>query len=147
VASDGTTYLDNFLIEQLGIRFETVLKEKEEQLRELQRRADLYRRGQPPLELRDKIVILTDDGVATGSTTVVALRALAQHEPSSRILAVPVAPATIARHLARECDELVVLATPEPFEAVGRFYENFEQTTDEEVIKILETARKRRDER
>jgi len=86
---------------------------------------------------------VTDDGVATGSTTGVALRALAHHEPTRRILAVPIAPVSVAQNLARECDELMILASPEPFEAVGRFYENFEQTTDEEVVGILEEARKR----
>jgi predicted phosphoribosyltransferase len=147
VASDGTTFIDNFLVEQLGIPFREVEREKELQMREIQRRAELYRRGQLPYELGAQVVILADDGVATGSTTVVGLRALARHQPARRILAVPVAPARVAENLARECDELVVLATPEPFQAVGRFYENFEQTTDDEVVEILAEARRRFDSR
>jgi putative phosphoribosyl transferase len=143
VASDGTTFLDQPLIDELGIASTTVEHEKERQVREIRRRAELYRRGQPPYELADKTVVLVDDGVATGSTTVAALRALANRHPSNRILAVPVAPLMTLQVLYRESDELTVLATPEPFLAVGRFYEQFDQVSDEEVIEILTAARER----
>lgn len=143
VASDGTTFLDQVLIKELGISSATVEREKERQVREIQRRAELYRRGQPPYGLTDKTVILADDGVATGSTTLAALRALANHHPLKRILAVPVAPLITTRILARESDELIVLDTPEPFLAVGRFYEEFEQVSDAEVVDILSASRAR----
>ncbi len=143
VASDGTTFLDQVLIKELGISSATVEREKERQVREIQRRAELYRRGQPPYGLTDKTVILADDGVATGSTTLAALRALVNHHPSKRILAVPVAPLITTRILARESDELIVLDTPEPFLAVGRFYEEFEQVSDAEVVDILSASRAR----
>jgi putative phosphoribosyl transferase len=143
VASDGTTFLDQPLIEELGLAQNTVEREKDRQVREIQRRAELYRRGQPAYELADKTVVLADDGVATGSTTIAALRALAKRRPTRRILAVPVAPSMTLQLLERETDELIVLASPEPFLAVGRFYEEFEQVGDEEVIEILTAARER----
>ncbi len=143
VASDGTTVLDQGLIHELGISSRAVEREKEIQVHELHRRAELYRQGQPPCFLTNKVVLLTDDGVATGSTTIAALRALAHHQPARRILAVPVAPKQTERILERECDELVLLDTPEPFLAVGRFYEEFDQVSDEEVIEILREARER----
>jgi putative phosphoribosyl transferase len=143
VASDGTTFLDELLIDELGLASALVEREKDRQVREIRRRAELYRRGQTAYELADKTVVLADDGVATGSTTVVALRALANRHPSKRILAVPVAPLMTLQILYRESDELTVLATPEPFLAVGRFYEEFDQVGDEEVIEILSAARER----
>ncbi len=106
-------------------------------MRELARRVELYRRGRPGLELRGKTIILCDDGIATGSTTRAGLLALARYHPAQRILAVPIAPLRTAKMLARECDELVLLDTPEPFMAVGYFYEDFEQVSDEEVVSIL----------
>jgi putative phosphoribosyl transferase len=143
VASDGTTFLDRLLIEELGLASATVEHEKERQLQEIRRRTDLYRRGQPGYELQDKTVILVDDGVATGSTTIAGLRSLANRHPSHRVLAVPVAPLLTLKLLEGETDELIVLAAPEPFLAVGRFYEEFEQVEDEEVIGILSAARGR----
>jgi putative phosphoribosyl transferase len=146
VAGDGTLFLDHPLIYELGISNRTVEREKVAQMHEIHRRAKLYRRGQPPCEIADKTVILSDDGVATGSTTIAALRALDHQHPARRILAVPVAPRQTAQILACECDELVVLDTPEPFVAVGRFYQEFDQVSDEEVIDILNAARKRKEE-
>lgn len=143
VASDGTIFLDQPLIQELGLAPATIEREKERQVREIGRRAELYRKGQPPIDLTDKTLVLADDGVATGSTTIVALRALAHYRPTKRILAIPIAPALTLSALQRESDELTVLATPEPFLAVGRFYEEFEQVTDEEVIEILAIARER----
>ncbi len=143
VASDGTTVLDQGLIHELGISSRAVEREKEIQVHELQRRVELYRRGQPPCSLAHKLILISDDGVATGSTTIAALRALAHHHPARRILAVPVAPRQTEPLLERECDELVLLDTPEPFLAVGRFYKEFDQVSDDQVIEILREARER----
>ena len=107
------------------------------QIREIQRRTELFRRNAPPLALQNKIVILADDGVATGSTTIAALRALKQQNPQRVILAVPVAPPQVVPLLRAECDEIVVLKTPDPFAAVGYFYDDFEQVTDAEVLALL----------
>ncbi len=137
IAGDGTVILDNQLIYELQIPKQTIQQEMERQMCELARRIKLYRQGRPGVELRDKTVILCDDGIATGSTTRAALRALASHEPARRVLAVPIAPRITAKTLARECDEVVLIDTPEPFAAVGYFYEDFEQVSDDEVVAIL----------
>jgi putative phosphoribosyl transferase len=141
VAGDGTVFLDRELIFQLGVETAEVEAERKRQLQEVERRSALYRGDRPPLSLRDKTAILVDDGVATGSTTIAALRALGHSGASRRVLAVPVAPIQVVPALRAECDELVILDTPQPFIAVGHFYRNFGQTTDAEVIAILDQAR------
>lgn len=137
VASDGTVFLDPQLISALHISHRTIERERDAQLHEIQRRIALYRGGKPPLSVRDKTVILVDDGIATGATTIAALRALGHQHPARLILAVPVAPPQVIPQLRAECDELVVLHTPDPFMAVGYFYADFEQVTDEQVVEIL----------
>lgn len=138
VASDGTVLLDQGLIHQLHIPQILVGLERSNQLREIQRRLDMYRRGKPPLALKNKIVILADDGIATGATVVVAVRALRKGTPQRVVVAVPVAPAQVVPQLQAECDELVLLDSPDPFVAVGNFFEDFSQVTDAEVVEILD---------
>jgi predicted phosphoribosyltransferase len=140
VASDGTAVLDHSLVRYLHLSKRWIEQERERQQREIQRRMEVYRRGKPPLVLENKIVILVDDGVATGATTVAALRALQVQHPRRRILAVPVAPRQVVRSLQVECDELVLLEAPHPFDAVGAFYTNFEQVTDEQVVALLQAT-------
>jgi putative phosphoribosyl transferase len=142
VASDGTVFLDQQLIHQLHIPQKVVERERDKQLHEITRRTEMYRSGLTPLVLENKIVILTDDGIATGATTLAALRAVKKQNPARLILAVPVAPRQVVHQLQAECDELVLLDTPEPFVAVGYFYENFWQITDSQVVEILNRARK-----
>jgi predicted phosphoribosyltransferase len=137
VTSDGTVFLDSALIQHLHIPQKLVDRERDEQLREIQRRIEIYRRNMPPLVLKDMTVILVDDGIATGATTFAALRALKNHQPSRVILAVPVAPRQVIPQLRRECDELVILDSPDPFVAVGYFYDDFAQVEDAQVINLL----------
>lgn len=137
IASDGTVFLDSALIRELGISPELIEMERKEQEGEIQRRMEMYRRGKPPLSLENRIVILADDGIATGATTIAALRAVRHNHPAQTILAVPVAPPPVIPILRDECDQVVVLDTPEPFVAVGYFFKDFEQVTDQEVIEIL----------
>lgn len=137
IAGDGTVFLDNALIRELRLPEDRVRQARETQLREIERRANLYRRDRAPLQLQDKIVIVADDGVATGATTMATLRALRRQNPARLMLAVPVAPRQVVPLLRAECDELIVLEAPEPFVAVGYFYEDFEQVTDEQVIAYL----------
>ena len=99
----------------------------------------VYRQNRLPLDVQNKTVVLIDDGVATGSTVLASLRALRQQNPARLILAIPVGPADTMNRLADECDQVVVVSTPEPFYAVGRFYERFEQTSDEEVVELLKS--------
>ena len=103
---------------------------------ELERRARLYRNGPPP-KLRGRTVILVDDGLATGSSMRAAVAALRSLDPASIVVAVPVAARETCEALRNEADEVVCARTPEPFHAVGLWYEDFEQTSDEEVGELL----------
>ena len=105
---------------------------------ELDRRERVYRGGRPPLNLEGKTVILVDDGIATGASTRAAIIALRQLKPASIVLAAPIAPASTCRRLRREVDDLICLDTPETFYAIGEFYEDFSQVSDEEVTTLLQ---------
>jgi putative phosphoribosyl transferase len=110
-------------------------------LAEIERRRRLYLADAEPIEIAERAVVVIDDGIATGATMKAALRGVRRSEPSRLVLAVPVAPRASIDELGPECDELVVLETPEPFYAVGMHYADFDQTTDEEVITLLARAR------
>jgi putative phosphoribosyl transferase len=140
VTGDGTVVLDDFLIDELGIPEDWVLDEVRIQQEEIQRRLQRYRGDRPMPEIEGRTVVLIDDGVATGSTVLASLRALRKRQPGELILAIPVGPPETVARLGREADQVVCLMTPEPFWAVGRFYEVFDQTTDEEVVELLESA-------
>ena len=112
------------------------------ELKEIERRRQSYLKGRQPLDPGGRIAIVIDDGVATGSTVLAALKALRKRSPKKLVLAVPVGPEDMIAELSREADETVCLATPEPFRAVGYFYEHFDQTEDAEVIALLERHRK-----
>jgi predicted phosphoribosyltransferase len=96
-----------------------------------------------PLDIKNKIVIVVDDGVATGKTILVTLKLLRVKNPQKIVVAVPVSSVEAARLIAQEADELICLHTPEPFYGVGRFYKDFNQTSDEEVIMLLKDLRQR----
>jgi putative phosphoribosyl transferase len=107
---------------------------------ELVRREQMYRKLRPPLELANRWVVLVDDGLATGASMLVAVKALRMLRPARVIGAVPVAPPDTCELLAQEVDEMICAATPEPFEAVGLWYEVFNQTSDAEVRSLLAAA-------
>jgi putative phosphoribosyl transferase len=115
--------------------------EKNRQLAEIERRRQHYDGDRPPLSAKNRVAIVIDDGIATGATVKAALRGLARHDPARLVLAVPVAPADSLAELKAECDDIVCLATPDPFYAVGPHYRDFRQTTDEEVVQLLADAR------
>lgn len=119
-------------------------KAKSAQLEEIKRRRARYCGDRPPIPVSGREVIVVDDGVATGSTARVALLSLRDAQPQRLIFAVPVAPRESLEALRPLVDELVCLATPEPFHAVGLHYADFRQTTDEEVIALLDKARAER---
>lgn len=137
VAGDGAMFLNDEVIDAYSISQSFIKAERDAQLSEIVRREALYRQGRPPLVVSGQAVILVDDGIATGATVVAALRSLRHHQPTPLILAVPVAPGETAQALSRECDEAVILITPEPFHSVGRFYRDFGQVTDAQVITAL----------
>jgi putative phosphoribosyl transferase len=111
------------------------------ELQEIRRRQERYRAGRPPEPIEGRTAILIDDGIATGGSVRAALRGVRRSDPRRLILAVPVAPPDTVETLRPEVDELVCLSMPVFFRAVGQFYEDFRQTTDEEVVQLLEAAR------
>src|SRR5438105_4200205 len=114
---------------------------------ELQRREQIYREGRPAPELRDKIVILVDDGLATGATMRAAVKALQQRGVAKIVVAVPVGPSDTCEELAHEADEAICLNTPPFFQAVGQYYEDFSQTGDDDVRALLTKATQENPER
>jgi putative phosphoribosyl transferase len=136
----GVRVLDPRLIRTLRVTPQYLEREIAAQEREIERRERAYRRGRPPVEVKGKVAIVVDDGIATGSTAAAALRWARAQGASKVILAVPVAPMQALRRLAGEADEIVVLATPDPFMAVGEWYRRFDQTSDDEVVAALAQA-------
>lgn len=137
VAPDGTVIYDERLLGILGLKKEDLREEVERQLQEIARRLRLYRGGRKHLECAGRTVIVVDDGVATGFTLRAALRSIRGQRPKKLVLAVPVAPPESLAKLSCEADEVICLETPEEFYAVGQFYCDFRQTSDQEVIDAL----------
>ena len=140
IASGGVRIVDRDTVEGLGITGLDIERVTRAEKQELERRERAYRGGRPPLDVNGLIVILVDDGIATGSSMRAAIRALRQMKPSRIVIAVPVAPASTCNRLQFEADELVCLEMPEPFYGVGQFYDDFSQVSDEEVKDLLDNA-------
>lgn len=122
----------------LGLSQTQVEEKGQDELPEIARRRDLYLSGRAPIDLAGKTAVLVDDGIATGATVRAGLLALKSRNAARVVLAVPLAPAEVLDSLRRSADEVVCLITPEPFVAVGNHYERFPQTSDEEVIALVE---------
>ncbi len=137
ISSGGIRILNNDAIEKLGISSATIENVTARERIELERRERLFRGDKPTLELDDRTVIIIDDGIATGASIMSAIKAINAANPSLLIVAVPVAPRSTVVRLAPTVDHFVILATPEPFGAVGMHYEDFTQTTDTEVQRYL----------
>ena len=140
VATGGVRVLNDQVVQGLGIPDYVIDAVADWEQREIQRRERLYRGQRPPPDVRGKTVILVDDGLATGSTMLAAVRALRQLGPARIVVAVPVASRDTCELLKSEVDEVLCAVTPEPFYAVGLWYRNFSQTTDEEVRELLEQS-------
>jgi putative phosphoribosyl transferase len=138
----GVRVLDPRLIQGLRVSPEYLEREIAGQEREIERRQHAYREGRPPVDVRGKVAIVVDDGIATGGTAAAALRWARAQGADTVVLAVPVAPVQALERLRRDADRIVVLATPEPFLAVGEWYRRFDQTSDDEVIATLANARR-----
>lgn len=140
IASGGVLNLSSDIVRAFGVSGPEIEGLVEAERAELERREGLYRGGQPPVEVRGKVVILVDDGLATGSSMRAAVEALRPRSPARIVVAVPVAPRSTGREFETIADEIVCAATPEPFHAVGEWYENFAQVGDEEVQDLLRRA-------
>ena len=145
VATGGVRVLNEQVVGALGIPPSVIEAVAAWQQQELVRRERLYRGDRPPPDVRGRTVILVDDGLATGSTMRAALAALRRQQPARLVVAVPTAAPETCDELRAEADDVVCATTPEPFDSVGLWYEDFSQTTDEEVRELLERAA--RDER
>ena len=137
IAEGGVEVLSDDLIRDLGIPQSTVQQVAVRERMELDRRDVLYRQGRPRPIVKDRTVIVVDDGLATGSSMQAAVLALRQLEPARIVVAVPVGAADTCERLAQIADEVVCATTPEPFQAVGLWYRQFAQTSDEEVRRLL----------
>ena len=137
MTEDGTILLDDRLVDYLNVSQEYIEEESEAQKAEIHRRLKLYRGDIPYPSLKGREVILIDDGIATGSTMKAALASVRKRGAKSVIIAIPVGPPSTIRELEKEADRVVCLHTPEAFYAIGQFYEDFTQTQDEEVIRLL----------
>lgn len=137
VTQDGTVIQDEVMVRRLGLSDLQIKQMAEEVSEEIQRRVEKYRNGKTGLELRNKTVVVVDDGIATGFTVQAALQSVRNSGADKLVLAVPVAPADTVGLFREIVDNLVCLYIPEVFYAVGQFYIDFDQTSDEEVMTLL----------
>jgi len=137
IASGGVRILDAEIVEAAGVSDVEIEQITASVKKELERRERLYRGDRPPLKVEGSTVILVDDGIATGSSMLAAISALHQMKPARLVVAVPVAPVSTCNRLRREVDQLLCVYMPETFFAIGQFYDDFSQVTDEEVTDLL----------
>jgi len=140
IAPGGIRVLNEDVVQALGIHDEVIDRVAAEEERELERREHEYRDGRPPVDVQGRTVILVDDGLATGSSMRVAILALKRKRPAKIVVAVPVAAPSTCAELESEVDQIICAVTPEAFQSVGQWYEDFAQTSDEEVRDLLRQA-------
>lgn len=137
ISEDGRVYLDPSARDYLDRMQDYLDQERRHQLAEIARRQKLFRAVRPPAPIAGRSVIVTDDGIATGSTMIAGLQTVKEQKPRELIVAVPVAPPDRLPDVGRWCDEVVCLLSPERFWAIGQFYEDFTQVEDEHVVELL----------
>lgn len=140
---DPQLVIDEAIVRQLQVPHAYIEQQARRELEEIERRRRAYLGNREPLSVRDRTACVVDDGIATGGTVRAAIQGLTKAHARRVVLAIPVAPADTLESLRAEADEIVCLATPEPFYAVGLHYSDFTQTTDDEVVALLEKARTR----
>jgi len=140
IGEGGIRLLDTDLIRRARLTDQDVAEVEANERRELDRRVRLYRGQRPPPDVADRTVVIVDDGLATGGTARVAVQVVRAMGARRIVLAVPVAPSETVRELESEADRVVCLVTPNPFSGVGQWYEDFRQTSDDEVAELLRRA-------
>jgi len=141
IGEDGEVYLNAFAREVSGATETYMREERDHQNAEIARRSKLFRAVKPPADVTGRSVIITDDGIATGSTMLAALHVLSARKPHEVIVAVPVAPPETLERFRPQCSHVECLLTPRDFGAISRFYEDFQQVEDEEVVRLLRESR------
>jgi putative phosphoribosyl transferase len=137
IASGGVRVLNDDVVRWYGVSPQDIERVAQDEERELVRREQAYREGRAPAPIEGRIVILVDDGLATGSTMRAAVKAVRQLHPSRVVVAVPVGARETCQELSQVADEVICAVTPEPFSAVGQWYVDFDQTSDDEVRRLL----------
>ncbi len=140
IASGGVVVMNDEVVKAMNVKADEILDAIADERRELARREEVYRDGRPAVDVAGKVVILVDDGLATGSTMKAAVTALRKMGPSRIVVAVPIGAASTCAELGEIADECLCAFTPEPFRAVGLWYEDFSQTQDDEVARLLARA-------
>lgn len=140
IAADGIMVLNNEVLKSMQISRQDLLQVATVERQELERRMQVYRGDRPPPQIRDRLIILVDDGIATSSTLRAAITLLQRQHPQGIIVAAPVAPASVCESLQKLVQDVVCLLTPEPFSSIGMWYRDFSQTTDQEVCELLQQA-------
>ncbi|MBD3231524.1 phosphoribosyltransferase [Candidatus Dependentiae bacterium] len=137
ITQDGTPILDYKIIQMYQIKQDYIQKEIKNEFQEIQRRLKKYRKNKPPLNVKNKIVIIVDDGIATGATMKAAIETIRKQSPSKIIIAIPVAPTEVIDELKNKVDKIICIKQSANFFAVGQFYKQFPQLEDVEILKIL----------
>lgn len=143
VAESGEAYLQGHIARQVGADDRYIEQERSRQLEEIRARRERYRTVRPRISLRERTVILTDDGIATGATMQASIWAAREEEPNLLVVAAPVGSRDAIARLEREADEVVCPYVPEYFYAIGQFYADFGQVSDDEVLEILRAHHRR----
>jgi predicted phosphoribosyltransferase len=146
VCEDGRLFLDEEISSYMGVDDSYIKREKSRQMQELARRVNRYRSVLPKIPLSGRIVVVTDDGVATGATMQAALWAVRQEEPERIVAALPVGPQETLEKLSHAADKTICLQAPPFFSAISQFYSYFNQVEDEELLEILQEENRRRNE-
>ena len=137
ISSGGVTIYDDHVLAASDLAPREIEEVTDRERRELDRREHLYRGDRPPLDVTGRTAVVVDDGIATGSTMLAALAALAKRDAARRVVACPVAPPDVVELVRREADEVVCLVAPSALGAIGLWYEDFTTVTDEEVLRLL----------
>lgn len=140
IAEGGILFLNDTVVSYMDISKDSIESAAKVEFAELERRLKIYRNGRPALDLKGKVVLIVDDGLATGATMKAALKAIKHKEPQKIVVAVPVGAPSTCMEIKSEADDVICLKTPDPFIAVGSWYVIFEQTTDQQVQELLQKA-------